>query len=283
MIYIILYLLLVICVFMIGRSKTNIHFYGKSDANKLFDSDEYRLFETLYRKDEIFYKTRSVIDGDIKKLKKVYLDNVIDISDSHRDMLTKMCEKADVILMDTFGVTIYWRLVCMRGELDWGFPYTLDDAIVLCEEELDDWARRDFSFGLSYIVHEAVHILQKGVLKDNFEKLYRDMGFVKVNVRDKLLKNKEINKNWITNPDGLSGDWVYRTPEGYICPVLLLDANGRHVTKYVKLDGNFDIKDRIYGLDEVRHLYNFRGDMVGQVDHPNEIFGSYMESVIYKK
>ena len=67
---------------------------------------------------------------------------------------------------------------------------TIDGAIFICIDDLEYWSRQDEKHGISFLVHEAFHILQKGKLKDYFENLYANWGFVKKDIKDKLMELK---------------------------------------------------------------------------------------------
>lgn len=277
MLYLFLFIILSIIVLFYQFTKDTVNFINKEKAKKIYESNEYKKYEKLFKPREIFYKVFKNLEPN--DLKQFYIDNIIEIEPNHKKMLIKMCSLSDQILIKILGITIDWNIVVFKDRLDWSFPYTMDNAIFLNKGELDEWEKNDIYYGISYLVHEAVHILQKGILKDYFENIYYEMGFEKYDIKDEIRNIPEISNNWITNFDGISGEWIYKTKEGYLCPILTLDNYGGHTTRYIKLDKNKKINKKIYKLNEIKDLYNFNH----QVDHPNEIFGSYIQRLVYKK
>jgi len=279
MFYILLFILLITIVFLFPKHKSNIKFLSKEDLVNIYQSDEFKQYYKLFQPKEIFFRTNKKVT-DKNNLIKAYLNNVITIPDNYKKMLTNMIEKSDELIYSFLQTDFEWKIVCYNDDFEWGYPYTIDGAIFICIDDLEYWSRKDEKYGISFLVHEAFHILQKGKLKDYFENLYANWGFVKKDIKDKLMEIPEIKENWVTNPDGLNGEWILKTNNGYICSILLLNENGSHITKYVKLDKELNIDKKIYDkMDE----YDNIDKLVRQKYHPNEIIGSYIENYIFQK
>jgi len=280
MLNIILYIFLVIIVIFYQNSKVNYKFLNKEEAKSIFESDEYKLYESLFQVNEVKYKSSGrIIDGDTGKLKQLYLDSIFLPSKENENQIVRLLPKANEILFDKIGTTIYWKFCCFRNNLDWNFYFTIDSVIFIPEYELNKMMKMKDSYTLAFLVHEAMHILQKGELKNEFDRLYYKMNFVKKDVREKLMKNQFIKDNWITNPDGLNGEWLYKVNDGYIAPLLLLDNGGSHTTKYIKLDKDFNVIDNLDNLENCQEYKKFTHHKINQNDHPNEIFGSYLQYI----
>lgn len=281
MIYLFLLIILSIYVLTFKIKKNNVQFLNKETGREIFESAEYKSYEKVFQPREIYYKSNLKInDGDVKKLKQLYIDNIIDFEENEKDFLKKICNKSDDVLIAKFGVTINWRLMCMKDKLDWGYPYTLNNTIILCKKEVVNMLNRGENYTLSYLTHEAVHVLQKDKLESFFFEIYEKLNFVKINVQSILLNDEIIKKNWVTNPDGVNGEWLYKITDGYICPILLLNDSGKHRTVFIKFDNNFKIVNHIEDIKKCNEYNIFNQNHIYQNDHPNELFGSYMQYLV---
>ena len=144
----IFYLLYAIIILLYPINKTNIKFLNKEDAKKIYNSNEYKEYEKLFKPKEINYKIFQNVDQ--YKLKDFYIENVIEIQKEHKKMLTDMCKISDDILIKMIGITIDWKIICFRDRLDWSFPYTINGVIFLNKKELDEWSKEDKYYGISY-------------------------------------------------------------------------------------------------------------------------------------
>lgn len=283
MIYKFLFFIVFLIVAYIVLFKFNdITFYNRETGKEVFESDEYKKLNAYFQKDEIFWKSNKRISNGCKEsLKQQYLDNICDFNFEQKVRLYHFSKKADDILIKLFGRSIHWKFLLLKGDMDWNFPYTIGDVIILPVPHLNDYFTHKESFGISYLVHEAFHVLQKGCLNNHFNNIYGEMGFIHVDIKDKLLQNENIKSKWITNPDGLNGEYIYNIGAGYIAPILLLNENGTHRKMYVELDNKMNIKSEIKNLRECQHFKKYQN--VKQNEHPNEIFGSYIEHLIDNK
>lgn len=136
---------------------------------------------------------------------------------------------------------------------------------------------------IAFLVHEATHILQRLSLQFEFEKTYYKLIFKKKDVKYKLLKIPYIKENWISNPDGLNGEWLYKINDVYICPLFQLNDKGDHDNKFVKFDNNFEIIGGVQDIKDCKEYKNFNNYKIGQNDHPHEIFGSYFQYIVNNK
>lgn len=279
MINIIFFIILVLLV-LFYPSNLNIEYINKKTGKELFESDEFRQIMNDYQKKEIYYiSNKRIVDGDRKKLVELFLDSIIQPDNEQKKRMEYLCKKANKILIGIFGTSIDWKFLLWKNNLYWDFYITIKDVIVISDYEMGFIMKERDSYGVSFLVHEAFHIFQKGIMKDIFEEIYVGMNFVKKNIKNILWQNKFIKENWITNPDGLNGEWLYETDKDYICPLLLMDENGNHSKYYVRLDKNMRM-GKIGKLSDCEE-YNVFGK-IWQSYHPNEIFGSYIQSQVNK-
>jgi len=128
--------------------------------------------------------------------------------------------------------TPIWKFIKLKKNIDWNFPYTIGDAIVLPEVILDEmvqtrcnknptnslsgmegpnitnnvYANRTINH-IKILFHEYVHIYQRHN-QDIFNRFYTDFwNFTPINPSQ--LKKSSIYENKITNPDSISCiEWV---------------------------------------------------------------------------
>lgn len=128
--------------------------------------------------------------------------------------------------------TPVWKFIKLKKNIDWNFPYTIGDAIVLPEVILDEmvqtrcnknptnslsgmegpnitnnvYANRTINH-IKILFHEYVHIYQRHN-QDIFNRFYTDFwNFTPINPSQ--LKKSSIYENKITNPDSISCiEWV---------------------------------------------------------------------------
>jgi len=102
-------------------------------------------------------------------------------------------------------------------------------------------------------------------------------------MKNEYFFEKRCKENWISNPDGLNGEWLYKINDVYICPLFQLNDKGDHDNKFVKFDKNFEIIGDVQDIKDCKEYRNFNNYKIGQNDHPHEIFGSYFQYIVNNK
>ena len=108
-----------------------------------------------------------------------------------------------------------WRFVKVRADLCGGFSFTRDECIVLSESTLDRFtdavaSGRNASRLRALLLHEQLHVLQRSQ-PELFQPLYEGVfGFQKAKVH----LHPWIDERQVTNPDGVSDDWVVTVEQG---------------------------------------------------------------------
>jgi len=267
--------------FIFYQKKQEVIFLDKENGEKLFESNHFKEIQKTFQEKEVYYlSNKKIFNGDKDAVKQLFIESIIIPSTEQKKLLNKMCEKADKILIDLYGETIKWKIMSWNYGVLWDYFTTIEDVIIIPEEHLDIMEKTDGKSILAFLLHEAIHILQRYNLKNEFDDLYKEMGFERKNIENILMKNREIKENWVTNPDGFNGEWLYKVKDGYICPMVLLDSNGNHKSKYVNMDKNLKIVGDVKELSLCKEYEKFMG--VNQAYHPNEIFGSYMHKYMEK-
>jgi hypothetical protein len=229
---------------------------------------EYDMLSEYFQINEIIYKSnKKITDGNKDALRDLYCQNVESFTLNEKKKWTQACYKANYILKKKLNTTIKWKIILLGNDMDWMLPYTLGDTIIIPTKQRKKYCHK-------MLVHEAIHILQKGKMKMYFEKKNIEYGFTKVNHTKKLLEFEHIRKRIITNMDGLFGLYICEIEnDTFISPLVLLNKKGGHASCYVYVKRNGDILygGKIFDLTKnVDYKKMLRKD-VFQCYHPAEI------------
>lgn len=125
-----------------------------------------------------------------------------------------------------------WRLIKADDRVDFSYPYTIGDCVVLPANMLAAAGSSENRLSLAKtLLHEHVHIFQRqhpGL----FDTLYNAWGFRRATRIDIPADHKERT---VTNPDGLDA-WVFSCPDGTFTMGLFLEG-GKPVKKAFRVSG----------------------------------------------
>ena len=105
------------------------------------------------------------------------------------------------------GARCIWKFIKMDHRLEWGYPHTVLDCIVLPEQVLQEMSREVTQRRIRTLVHEQVHVLQRQYPRW-FRQLYHSWGFWELTVDIP----EYIRNQLLTNPDGRSRSWAIQIP-----------------------------------------------------------------------
>lgn len=241
---------------------------GGIGVKKNKSAKEYDMLSEYFQTNEIVYKSnKKITDGNKDALRDLYCQNVTSFTLDEKKKWAQACYKANYILKKKLNTTITWKIILLGNDMDWKLPYTLGDTIIIPVKQ-----RKTYSYKM--LVHEAIHILQKGKMKTYFDKKNIEYGFTKVNHTKKLLEFQHIRERIITNMDGLFGLYICQIEKNkFISPLVLLNKQGGHVSCYVYVDKNGDIlyDGKIFDLTRNTSYKKILGKDVFQCYHPAEI------------
>ena len=126
---------------------------------------------------------------------------------------------------------------------------------------------------------KAEKYISQGKVKVN-KSIVTDI-FFEVDKGDKvLLNNKWVKERWVTNPDGLNGEWLVQTKINnknvWVSPMVILNLeNGKHIGILLEIENN-KIKNEnpipthyFINNEFIEKSFNIR-----QCYHPNEILAN---------
>lgn len=169
-----------------------------------------------------------------------------------------------------------WKFVKLASFMDFAFPYTLNDVVVLPSSFLAQHAEREVAVTL---LHESFHIDQ-WAHQSGFDEFYeREWGYVRPR---RLTIPCSIWKRIVTDPDGPDIRWVRKLNGAYHWTALVLPGEKSRPVAVAYMckqtrPGHFVV------TSEQRPLASFRNCLFGEVDayHPNELYASlYSHSLL---
>lgn len=192
-------------------------FLSASDARRVYDSKAFD-YCRLFRPRELFARTR---DSSGRDVRTIYKEACIDWDNTEIYKLTRFIQEQPLLR------SISWKLIKMPDSMDFGFPYTIGDHVVMPQRMVTSICNRyDPKSDFMTLLHESIHITQRAcpdVFDDYFERV---LGFQKtphIHIPD------EIASTLITNPDGFDMWISFNSGKPYFYCLCLSDAGS--VTK----------------------------------------------------
>ena len=257
----------------------NINFISKSGISNLYD-DIYSGYISGLQFDEMKIKIPNLdLNHDIDTLKlnikSIYIDNMKEFNSYEKEYLTTTIENIELKILKYNTKSVNgiipliknWNLIKMTNTLDFGFPYTLKNYIIIPQDTIYD------SNICEILLHEQFHILQRNN-PYYFEKIYKNMGFI-INTNNINIPHA-IYKRMVSNPDTMGLEYIYPISKTkYILPVMLLDDNNNIIYRGLVYDSHKF--ENIVDLDVLQKKYNYKHN---KIDHPNEIFAYKYQKLI---
>jgi len=174
-----------------------------------------------------------------------------------------------------------WKFIKMDHRLEWGFPHTIEDYIVLSDKFLEKMSSglQTPSTGFfikctGTLIHEQIHVLQRKH-PDWFRKLYLSWGFRQTPV----YIPPEIERKLLINPDGLSRNWVIEVKGKRYLPLSMVKNHQLVLGEIESING----RDMVTKLSQSQIDDYFKSiPSKRQAYHPNEISAHWMTSKILR-
>ena len=274
-------------------NKNTIHFLSKIEAVNVFDKNmDYHKLHDI----EVYSRTNGRVELDltpedrIQELKIIYHSKLNEFNQEEKDAifeLTKITTIPDV----------KWKFIKINDGIDWNYPYTLADVIVLPKSKVESMVnavknkdRAMIKTHVNTLTHEFMHVLQRKY-QGLFNIFYiKNWGFTKPT---RILNDEWVQKYWITNPDTIDENWLWdinqfkkdKKPE-YIWTRFLIDPENYdqkikiaiRVSKIKNGDYRVNLNNGkpVYKNLIFEKSFNKRFFNLGQIYHPNEIFANFV-------
>lgn len=241
---------------------TRIVFYSPEKARHLFGSNSVRKLVSTYKPMECSARSSGRAYTPEWMLQQ-YMQFVRRFSINEMTRLQSIVEHSPRLRART------WKFVKLDDSMDFGFPYTLNDVVVLPSSFLAQHDEREAAVTL---LHESFHIDQRAN-QPRFDSFYkRQWGYV----RPKRLTVPEgIWKHTVTDPDAPDIRWVRQMNGAYWWTALVLPNEKSHPIAVAYMckqtrPGHFVV------TNEKRPLTSFKACLFGETDayHPNELFAT---------
>jgi hypothetical protein len=253
----------------------NYEYLDKESAQKAIENN---LYFSSFNENEIKYRTNGLNPIIF------YKNGVLEFDENEKRIISKYIS----IILNIFkksNITVpYFNFIKMQNDIDWAFPFTIGNSIVLRQENIvkneninkksnEHWNLHRYFYDKPFLytlAHELIHIIQRNPTNDQylyFMNLYKSWGFNKVESQlfdkidrfnmspfnfteyisesiPKLISNENIT--YITNPDGYNFN--------YIIKLLHNSTNWKFYTPVLILHNNKPTK----ALQEIKiTLYNY--------------------------
>ena len=193
--------LLLIAIYLRRRyltSRTHILFMDKEQGRALFDRTAVRDLVDSYRYNECVARSAGMVSDPVmfkEEMVDFYKQAVLEFTPEEKRVMWEIVGRHSR-LRDR-----RWTFIKMANYVDWGYPFTLEDVILLPEVFVSSMG----DHSVKTLEHEFIHIEQrKSPYK--FNKYYIERwGYRKperIDVPVSLLNDT------VTNPDGPESDWV---------------------------------------------------------------------------
>ena len=171
-----------------------------------------------------------------------------------------------------------WNIIKTHNDIDWGFPYTLGDNIVLPKRSISSNAKEM----AKTLFHEQLHIIQRNE-KEIFENFYiKQWKFQKTVLPDDLW----INKYLVRNPDS-EDFYKYKLSKELNLLPLPVTFNKHHKFNqyglFLNNSGKILARDDEPHVEPLKNLvqYNKRFYNVDSLYHPHEIFATILSEMLF--
>jgi hypothetical protein len=284
--YVLIISLIILAIVLFLYYNNNIEFLSAEEGRKIFNENELWYYMTdfeLINRIKNNGKNRMEL---LKQAKEKYIEAISDFTDDEKILLLALSD----------GRSDKLRFIKINN-IDNGWPYTIDDCIVLPEKILKDLKTTNRERFQEILTHEMFHIKQRKNQKD-FNKQYVAAGLSKVS-----LYNIETKTPLLFNPDDeINVKWViYIADDLCILPTLCINKSGAPIQKVILLkvhnDGKYSetdswsfddcpYKNKIYSVYKklLPDITNKQLDNMGNNRHsPNEIIASFEELNLLEK
>ena len=239
---------------------------------------------TNYNKREIEARSKFTIKNqDVKTMRKEYMEMYIkstkDFKDQEKENVVGAIKSLFSRFKDQVPLIRAWNIIKVDNEVDWGYPHTFGNHIVIQEKHLGDMDSL-----AELLFHEQLHIIQRKN-KSIFSEFYqKHWGFIPYELPD----DEWINKYLVHNPDSNNEYYIYRlTDQIYMLPLPVtyndhyeLMEYGMFLTNEKKILAKGDEPH----VEPLRYIakYNERFYRVPSLYHPNEIFATVLSGMVFR-
>ena len=245
-----------------AAEKGSVEFFQKRKGQSIFDIPTVQSLIRSYRYKECVVRSAGVVnsqDSYREDMLDCYKQAVLDFTDQEKASLVELIEHNPRLKNKA------WKFLKLASQMDWGYPFTLEDVVVLPDSILQIVTAKT-------LIHEHIHIEQRKH-KRMFDDLYQDkFGYSRP---DKLQIPISVLENTVTNPDGSDTNWIKKLGNRWYWSALMLQ-NGSEKPKGMAyeciISRPFVATVTEVGIPLAGLKFAFRGHT--NTYHPNEFIAS---------
>ena len=249
---------------------------GKDRFNKFKSTDNYNTREINARSN--FIQSKLKLNEKRNEMLEIYKKNTMEFTEDEKQYLTDAVNYLFTKYKNKLPLIRSWNFIKLHESLDWGYPFTLDNYIVLSKEKISSNTKELARL----LFHEQLHIIQRNESKI-FEDFYiKQWKFEKFDLPD----DPWIREYLVHNPDSIDY-FIYKlSDELYMLPLATTHSNQYRLTETALFLTN---TKKILAKDDEPHIeplrnvveYNNRFYNTESLYHPNEIFATILTSMVF--
>lgn len=265
-IYLILIVLLIaLAVFVYRQLKFRlpaIIFCSRQQGQQLFSSQSVLELVSKYKFNECRARSAGRV-ADIltyrNDMQRCYCDAVLEFTEEDKIALTQVIQKFPELARRS------WKFLKLADHLDWGYPFTLNNTIVLPSKQIKNITPET-------LMHESIHIEQR-MNPAYFTTFYEQEWKYR---RARQLKiPASVAMNTVTNPDGPDDTWVRLIGKTWYWFALVLQEEGTNpigmAYRCEQTSPNaFEVTDSSMPCRTLKDSFNGETNIY----HPNEFYAS---------
>lgn len=201
-----------ICLKTRPMRKASVVFLNQQEGQKIFDRPLVLSLIRSYR-----YKESVARSGGLVTDRSAYRDHMIDFYKQAVLEFTQEEKQSllQLIMLDPRLRNENWMFLKVGSHVDWGFPFTLENVVVLPENVLQSIG----TLTAKTLRHECIHIKQRKH-QNEYDEFYKSsLGYRK---SKKLQIPSSIIENTVTNPDGPDVNWIKKVGDDWYWSALML-------------------------------------------------------------
>lgn len=222
-------------------------------------------------------RVKNVDDGR-REIFDMYKNNTMNFTEDEKQAITDAVNHLFTSYKDKVPLIKEWNIIKVNDEMDWGYPYTLGDNIVIPKKMI----KMDVVELAKMLFHEQMHIIQRrnfGIFDEFYKNHWKFEEF-------ELPNDPWINKYVVHNPDS-DNFYIYRLTEDlYMMP--LPTTFNKHYTLsedalFLTNEKKILVKDEEPHMESLRNIveYNNRFYGMSSLYHPNEILATLLSEMLF--
>ena len=194
---------------------------GKDRFNKFKSTDNYNTREINARSN--FIQSKLKLNEKRNEMLEIYKKNTMEFTEDEKQYLTDAVNYLFTKYKNKLPLIRSWNFIKLHESLDWGYPFTLDNYIVLSKEKISSNTKELARL----LFHEQLHIIQRNESKI-FEDFYiKQWKFEKFDLPD----DPWIREYLVHNPDSIDY-FIYKlSDELYMLPLATTHSNQYRLTE----------------------------------------------------